>query len=294
MKVTGLARRRPKRKRGGLVETTLRVIGMEELAPAMPNPIEAGGQEQPAKACFTPKAVGDSESAVGSDQSPYNERATDLSPAIPPTPCNMPIALNMRHCAFDEGDRYSMSWVYDYCMKSFPSLTAVMSQPIILTRLALQVMLSIRLCGNKEAMAAWSGAFLHDPLIFHASHWCASIHRSLRSRTDRWTKCSTALVHKAEAMSLLRQRLEQLDRTDVDWLIYAVLCLTRAETQKQDHASLESSLLFVPHVPSANWTNVYGRSGLVEAHRDALCQLVKRQGGLRRLKVPGLSYGLAL
>ena len=101
-------------------------------------------------------------------------------------------------------------------------------------------------------------------------------------------------MHKAKAMTLLRHRLEQLDQTNVDWLIYAVLCLTRTESPKEDGAPFESSLLFVPHVPSANWTNVYGRSGLVEVHRNALCHLVKRQGGLRRLKIPGLSYGLAL
>ena len=116
MKVTGLARRRPKRKRGGLVETTLHVVGMEELAPAVPTPIEVGRQEQPCRAWCSPKHVNDSHSAVSVDQSPCNGTGMFASPVIPQTPCTMPIALNMRQCVLDEGERNSMPWVYDYCM----------------------------------------------------------------------------------------------------------------------------------------------------------------------------------
>ena len=95
-------------------------------------------------------------------------------------------------------------------------------------------------------------------------------------------------------MRLLRERLACLAHAEIDWLIYGVLCLARTELPEQSETSIGSSLLFFPHVPFANWTNLYGRTDLVKAHREALYHLVKRRGGLRRLRVPGLGYGIAL
>ena len=139
-------------------------------------------------------------------------------------------------------------------------------------------------------------AFLRDPLIFHASHWTASIHRNLLTNSDQWSTAHDAVAHKTEAMRLLRTRLGNVSEGNLDWVIYAVLCLVRTERPSEDQSFASSLRLlpFVPHAPSANHTSTYAKSELVDVHRHALKFLVEQRGGLQRIEIPGLVLGLAL
>ncbi|KAK6441019.1 hypothetical protein LTR95_002751 [Oleoguttula sp. CCFEE 5521] len=158
---------------------------------------------------------------------------------------------------------------------------------------SLHVMLPNRMGGDRKAVAAWLHAFLRDPLIFHASHWCAAIHRDLLGNSSRWTEEYGVLLHKQKAVHLLRISMESFRTDDVDWIIYAIVCLSRADLQLANEDSGKISA-FQPHVPFAHWTNLYGRTRLGEAHRVAISQLVNTKGGLSHIKTPGLAARLAL
>lgn len=98
-------------------------------------------------------------------------------------------------------------------------------------------------------------------------------------------------MHKNEAIRLVRQRLERLEDNDIEWLIYAILCLARLESST---TSPPISMPFVPHLPYANWSHLYGKTELADEHLHALRHLVNRQGGLHRLQIAGLGSSLAL
>nr|OQO20603.1 hypothetical protein B0A51_14327 [Rachicladosporium sp. CCFEE 5018] len=158
---------------------------------------------------------------------------------------------------------------------------------------ALHVMLPNHMGGDRKAVAAWLYAFLRDPLIFHASHWCAAVHRDLLGNSTKWTEEYGVLVHKQKAVRLLRISMESFQTDDVDWIIYAIISLSRADLQLTKEGTDKISA-FQPHFPFAHWTNLYGRTRLAEAHRVAISQLVNIKGGLSRIKTPGLAARLAL
>ncbi|KAK6438393.1 hypothetical protein LTR95_005406 [Oleoguttula sp. CCFEE 5521] len=154
-------------------------------------------------------------------------------------------------------------------------------------------MLPNRMGGDRKAVAAWLFAFHRDPLIFHASHWCAALHRDLLGNSSRWTEECGVLLHKQKAVRLLRISMESFQTDDVDWIIYAIICLSRADLQLANGNS-DTVSAFQPHVPFAHWTNLYGRTRLGEARRVTISQLVNIKGGLSHIKTPGLAARLAL
>ena len=154
-------------------------------------------------------------------------------------------------------------------------------------------MLPSRVNGDKTGLAAWAIAFQQDRLFFHASHWCAAIHRDLLWNEVRSTKDRDALMHQARAINMLQHRISNLSQTNVDWVIYSIIALSRTDPQ-QYGAEHDFVSPFVPHVPQTNWTNLYGRTEMIAAHRKGIYQLVQLQGGLRKLKTPGLASRLAL
>lgn len=88
-------------------------------------------------------------------------------------------------------------------------------------------------------------------------------------------------------------RLNSLDRDAVDQLIFAVTTLSRHEMEAK-HLQSGEVLLFSPHMPHANGMKPLGRLNLSQSARNLLVQLINRQGGLKKLAIPGLADVLAL
>ena len=107
------------------------------------------------------------------------------------------------------------------------------------------------------------------------------------------------LKHKVRLIQLINEQLNDLDNNDLDSIIWGVRCLWRVNAAHGVEQPLQIEdevveLLFVPHLPNAGLLRFQGRTPSDDRHRDALYALVKRAGGLRNVKLPGMATVLAL
>ncbi|KAI7204588.1 hypothetical protein KC316_g9887 [Hortaea werneckii] len=123
------------------------------------------------------------------------------------------------------------------------------------------------------------------PVIFHSLQYAALLHREiLRSGDYRRTENRQMLLHKVKTIGLLRDLISTLEDRMINVAVHAILHLLW-EQASIDGASddEEQVLLFVPHLPSACWVNVYGKARGVSPHFRALKTLIQRAGGLDRI-----------
>lgn len=157
----------------------------------------------------------------------------------------------------------------------------------------LNVIVPTRLSRTADVRLAWYSAFCTNELTYHAMSISAGICRGVLNGEVEWTNSPEMLIHKTRAISLVRQQLATHNQWNNEWLIYAILCIGRASPERLDFDS-EVVLPFVPHIPQANWNNVYERVELTEPHREAIYELLRRHGSVKKLKTPGLALLLTL
>ncbi|KAI6799088.1 hypothetical protein KC361_g3110 [Hortaea werneckii] len=123
------------------------------------------------------------------------------------------------------------------------------------------------------------------PIIYHSLQYAALLHREiLCSRNDDRTENRQMLVHKMKTIGLLRDLISTLEDRMIDIAVHAVLHLLWEQASVNEASGDEEQvLLFVPHLPSACWINVYGRAKSVCPHLRALKVLVHRAGGLDKI-----------
>ncbi|GAB1739656.1 hypothetical protein NU219Hw_g4602t1 [Hortaea werneckii] len=123
------------------------------------------------------------------------------------------------------------------------------------------------------------------PVIFHSLQYAAHLHREiLRGGNHHRTENRQMLLQKMKTIGLLRDLISTLEDRMIDVAVHTILHLLW-EKASIDGASgdEEQVLLFVPHLPSACWVNVYGKAKSVSPHLQALKALVRRAGGLDRI-----------
>lgn len=131
--------------------------------------------------------------------------------------------------------------------------------------------------------------------MMHALLFGAAVHmdvlRSPRLSFDNPIR----LHHKVQTMRLLKEELKSPEKTPLDEVLLAVLCLaaneveTMANNMKQRIRSPFNSPL-----TSAQWLDVYGSITHISAHTMAMRSLVDRRGGLERIQLEGLAEVLSL
>ncbi|RMY56316.1 hypothetical protein D0865_03718 [Hortaea werneckii] len=123
------------------------------------------------------------------------------------------------------------------------------------------------------------------PIIFHSLQYAAHLHRGiLRGGDHRRTENRQMLLHKTKTIGLLRDLISTLEDRMIDVVVHAILHLLWEQAPIDDASEDEKRvLLFVPHLPSACWVNVYGKARSVSPHFRALEMLVQRAGGLDRI-----------
>lgn len=120
-----------------------------------------------------------------------------------------------------------------------------------------------------------------------------AIHRDLVNHTLQWTTDLSSLAFQSKALRLLHEQLPSVATGAVDYLLYAVICLSRLHGEP---ATTSQSLAwpFVPYLPYANGMHIYRRTQLIDARRDGISNILNLQGGLHNLRMPGLADRLAL
>ncbi|KAI7211998.1 hypothetical protein KC333_g7372 [Hortaea werneckii] len=123
------------------------------------------------------------------------------------------------------------------------------------------------------------------PIIFHSLQYAAHLHREiLRGGDHRRTENRQMLLHKTKTIGLLRDLISTLEDRMIDVAVHAILHLLWEQSSIDDASEEEERvLLFVPHLPSACWVNVYGKARSVSHHFRALKALIQRAGGLDRI-----------
>ena len=150
-------------------------------------------------------------------------------------------------------------------------------------------------CGNDIARA-WFLECCRTPLIFHVGHVVGAVHHDLLVGEAAWSVSPEVLIHKTKAIQTVNEqlsRLSSLDKTTLEQLIFTIVSLSRNELEPK-HLATEEILLFAPHIPLANGMRSLGRMNCSAPARAVLAQLIKEQGGLGKLQIPGLADILAL
>ncbi|KAI7488892.1 hypothetical protein KC351_g1672 [Hortaea werneckii] len=123
------------------------------------------------------------------------------------------------------------------------------------------------------------------PVIFHSLQYAALLHREiLRNGNQHRTENRQMLLHKMKTIGLLRDLISTLEDRMIDVAVHAILHLLWEQASIDEVCGNEKHvLLFVPHLPSACWVNVYGKAKSVCPHLRALKVLVQRAGGLDQI-----------
>ena len=141
-----------------------------------------------------------------------------------------------------------------------------------------------------NVFSAWFSAFCEHPLIFHCMNWTLAVHHDLLYNKLSWTASTRGLAQKTEAFSLLKAMVPHIDQSNASVALFGVLLLAALDTQ-QDILDQHPVFLFDPHLPNANWLNVYGRMDKpVEPHANAVHTLLRLVGGVENAKLPGIDW----
>ena len=123
------------------------------------------------------------------------------------------------------------------------------------------------------------------PVIFHSLLYAALLHREILCGGNHHSaENRQMLLHKMKTIGLLRDLISTLEDRMIDVAVHAILHLLWEQASIDEMSDdNEQVLLFVPHLPSACWVNVYGKAKSVCPHLRALKVLVQRAGGLDKI-----------
>jgi hypothetical protein len=147
--------------------------------------------------------------------------------------------------------------------------------------------------GHSDALAAWSMAFINEPILYHAMHWVAAVHTDSLTNKAHWTTHTGVLIHLAKSLSMLRQQVASSQAANPELTLLVVLCLTKCDLQPSDIEKHWMSL-FTPHVPMANWASLGAIAQHVEVQLQAVKDILCCIGGIDKLTTPGLAEVTAL
>ena len=146
-----------------------------------------------------------------------------------------------------------------------------------------------------DESTAFFAAFCQHPIIYHCFHYVYAVHRDVVQRQVLLSRSARALWHLSESFRLLNAIVGNLDRENIELALLTIVTLVKSHIDPdQINQDASHALLFTPHNHYADSLHVYGRTGIVEAHANAIVPLVHRAGGLNKLKFPGLSRSLAM
>ena len=103
------------------------------------------------------------------------------------------------------------------------------------------------------------------------------------------------LYHKVQTMRLLKEELKTPEKTPLDEVMLAVLCLAANEVETvANNMKGKIRSPFNSPLTSAQWLDVYGSITHIPAHTVAMRSLVCRRGGLEKIELEGLADVIAL
>ena len=103
------------------------------------------------------------------------------------------------------------------------------------------------------------------------------------------------LYHKVQTMRLLKEELKSPEKTPLDEVLLAVLCLATNEVETiVNNIKQKIRSPFNSPLTSAQWLDVYGSITHIHAHTLAMRSLVARRGGLEKIELEGLAEILSL
>lgn len=149
---------------------------------------------------------------------------------------------------------------------------------------------------GRQGTAEWLAEYFTNPGAFHIFNVQAAIHIDFMRNTTDLSLSGSAISHRIKAITALREmiaRSSTLTPSEIETCVHITLNLARNEILPS-HMSTGHVLLFVPHLPFATEIHIWGRMYMIEEHKDAVLTLVKRIGGLRKLKSQGLASMLAV
>ncbi|KAG0645467.1 hypothetical protein D0Z07_8687 [Hyphodiscus hymeniophilus] len=146
--------------------------------------------------------------------------------------------------------------------------------------------------------AAWLEKIYERPVVMHALLFGASVHLDVLRYPSSPIFNPIRLHHKVQTMRLLKEELKSPEKTPLDEVILAVLCLAanEVETFAEGCSRGRSKTMrspFMSPLRSAQWLDVYGSIAHIEAHTKAMRSLVERRGGLEMIALEGLAEVLS-
>lgn len=135
-------------------------------------------------------------------------------------------------------------------------------------------------------------AYAELPMLFHALNVSAAYHQDFRRGVIEKSNRPEHFMHKIEAIRHVNKEIARIETTDVEMLIFTLLCLLTLHPGPEELKPAEP-LLFRPHMPQVGNLNVFGRMGTDTFHRNALQPLLDRIGGWQGIKSKGLAKRLA-
>jgi hypothetical protein len=125
--------------------------------------------------------------------------------------------------------------------------------------------------------------------------FAAQVHRDVLRGPQMNINNPIRLYHKIQTMRLLKEELEDPEKSCLDDVILVVLALSANEIETVAN-NIKEKIQSPFHSPltSVQWLDVYGSISHIKAHVLALRGLVDQKGGLESIKLEGLAEVLAL
>lgn len=147
--------------------------------------------------------------------------------------------------------------------------------------------------GGGRAYALWSSfdwfaLYCQEPIVFHGFNVAAAMHDDLLSKKGRWSKSSEIISHRGELLGRVGQLISNIDDSKLELAVFGIATLI-VTTLQVGRSWPDRVLLLSPHMPSANFDSVFGRTLVEPEPVKAMMQLVTRIGGLQKIRLPGLA-----
>ena len=159
----------------------------------------------------------------------------------------------------------------------------------------LNVMLP-RLHIDSQGLLVWFEAFCKHHVVYHALQWAATVHSDLLADRRFWSETRVALTHKVSTIRSIHESLNSISLLrswDIEMLILGMSVLATTEIKHKHIPDTILVSLFVPHLPTEQWENIFGRMLTSPEHVQAIVLLCERLGGLHKLQFPGLGHNVA-
>lgn len=124
--------------------------------------------------------------------------------------------------------------------------------------------------------------------MFHGFNVAAAMHDDLLSKKGRWSQSSEIISHRGELLGRVGQLISNIDDTKLELATFGIATLI-VTTLQVGKIWPDRGLLLSPHMPSANFDSVFGRTLVEPEPVNAIVQLVNRRGGLQNITLPGLA-----